>query len=98
MSKRRDSLVWGLWVLGIIVYLHARISNWTVGFDNPDNVCKNRGTGSVLDNARATMQVIADVREMSEEILGDPNAFVLNFGEMKPDIQIKEAGDDDKDS
>lgn len=50
------------------------------GFDNPEAICKRTGKGDVRDNIRATCRVIADARKISEEILGDPDAFKLDFG------------------
>lgn len=50
------------------------------GFDNPENICKRTGHGDVRDNIRATCRVMADARKISEEILGDPHAFRLDFG------------------
>lgn len=50
------------------------------GFDNPESICKRTGKGDVRDNIRATCRVIADTRKISEELLGDPDAFRLDFG------------------
>lgn len=50
------------------------------GFDNPEAICKRTGKGDVRDNIRATCRVMADARKISQEILGDENAFKLDFG------------------
>ena len=35
-AERRDRLALALWILGLVVFIHARVSNHTVGIDNPD--------------------------------------------------------------
>lgn len=66
------------------------------GFDNPERICKRTGHGSVYDNLRTTMQVLAAARKMSKEILGDEHAFAPDYG-VKPEIMLAtEASDDEK--
>ncbi len=64
------------------------------GFDNPESVCKSRGTGDVYDNIRTTCRVIARTREIAKEELGDENAFVLDYGALPAPVQVEVANAD----
>ncbi len=64
----------------------------SAGFDNPERIVKRAGKGDVYDNIRATCRVIAEARKISEEELGDPDAFRLDFG-VQPDIVVQQSED-----
>jgi|GEM_PF-665439 len=49
------------------------------GFDNPESVCKSRGTGDVYENIRTTCRVIAQTRKIALEELGSEDAFKLDY-------------------
>ena len=70
------------------------------GFDNPDRIVKRTGNGNVFDNIRKTIEIVAATREMSQEILGNPDAFKLDFGtngtnETTDNNDNNEGGDDE---
>jgi capsid protein len=58
----------------------------SAGFDNPESVCKSRGTGDVYDNIRTTCRVIAATKQIAMEELGDENAFKLDYA-VYPDTE-----------
>jgi capsid protein len=61
------------------------------GFDNPESVCKSRGSGDVYENIRTTCRVIAQTRVIAQEELGDPDAFKLDYAVYPEAIQVVEA-------
>jgi len=64
------------------------------GFDNPESVCKSRGSGDVYENIRTTCRVIAQTRKISEEELGDPDAFKLDYAVYPEPMQVVEVTND----